>query len=700
MDSNRKLTLEDIRRQSLEKWTEAQRRALNEATKNTPVNDRTAAGTGTGSGGSFSNNNVPGIAAQIFFNVSDVVNPFEYIHYNTTTGAWSDVLLFPEDITTSDNLEDYFLTNGYGTSFWYIKDTTSENRVVHVSTDAKILWDSGWLTGVTGFDVDSSDAFGLVTHFIEYGTTKFELVTIYRDIVNTFTFDNPSAGTSNNFTNRLYENKGLYKLTTSDNSEVLYSIDVLTGAKIELASCPDGFTLLWGNYDGATAAAGAIGYGTDAALNCIWYYITNESNDQLVEAKLVDYDGNVLVDIIAQAADQGVDLTTKIIDSYSQFGSGRITGNANNCRLLLDFDDNYILLASPGEGVYFVDENPKPPGGFTYFPGDTITGDVLVMTIEPQTYSSNGPLYYNSGATADDPGFCLIGPSGTPQIETFSEAITLFDAYTDSDNAVTFWKYEGNTMSVEKFYAADGSTASYILSTAEYNINTDSFAVWRSYTPTGRGEQVFQATKSENNWVTTWYINDTDEPGTIHDDPGASYSTYTNALGGKASIIYADTTESPNQLYVIDRDTSTATAYPVQPGIAYSLNANTPWYQSYRETWAAVVDENFCVIYEDGTVVQGSIPPDPTGATIGFLNYSENYLIIANNENKLYYYSHDGETIISETQDSGNIYGPVNELTIISNNDGTTYTAVVGSSVVQSPALSGRNSYGYNDRAW
>ena len=698
MDSNRKLTLEDIRRQSLEKWTEAQRRALNEATKNTPVNDRTAAGTGTGSGGSFSNN-VPGIAAQIFFNLSDVVNPFEYIHYNTTTGAWSDVLLFPEDITTSDTLEEYFLTNGYGTSFWYIKDTTNENRVVHVSTDAKILWDSGWLTGVTSFDVDGEEALGLVTHFICYGTTKFELVTIYRDIVNTFTFDNPSAGTSNSFTDLLYGTKGLYELTTSDNSEVLYSIDVLTGAKIELASCPDGLTLSWDNYDGATAAAGAIGYSTPVALNCIWYYIRNDSNDQLVEAKLVDYDGNVLVDIIAQAADQGVDLTTKIISDVFDFGSGRITGNANNCRFLLDFDDNYILLASPGEGVYFVDENPKPPGSFNYFPGDTVTGDVLVMTIEPETYSSNGPLYYNTGVTGDDPGFCLIGPSGTPQIETFSAAINLLSPYTDSNNTVTFWKLDDFVMYLVKFNSENGSVTDFAISTSEYDINTDNFVVWSSFTPAGRSEQVFQATKSENNWVTTWYINDiSTQAGVIHDDPGASYNTYTNSLGGKANIIYVDTSE--NEIYVIDRNVGTATVYSVSPGIEQNLGSSAGWYYSFRETWDASVDENFCVVYEDGTVVQGSIPPDPTGTVINSLSYSENYLIISTDEDKLYYYSHDGETIISETPVDGSIYGPVNELTIISNNDGTTYTAVVGSSVVQSPALSGRNNYGYNDRVW
>ena len=43
--------MEQNRQQSLNVWAEAQRRALHEAVKNTPVNPAPSAGLGTGSGG-------------------------------------------------------------------------------------------------------------------------------------------------------------------------------------------------------------------------------------------------------------------------------------------------------------------------------------------------------------------------------------------------------------------------------------------------------------------------------------------------------------------------------------------------------------------------------------------------------------------------------------------------------------------------
>ena len=50
-------TLEQNRQKSVQIWAQAQRNALHEAVKNTPVNPpAVAAGLGTGSGGSFSGN--------------------------------------------------------------------------------------------------------------------------------------------------------------------------------------------------------------------------------------------------------------------------------------------------------------------------------------------------------------------------------------------------------------------------------------------------------------------------------------------------------------------------------------------------------------------------------------------------------------------------------------------------------------------
>lgn len=56
---NRQKELENIRQKSIESWASAQKKALHENVKNTPVAPpATAAGTGTGAGGSFNNNTV------------------------------------------------------------------------------------------------------------------------------------------------------------------------------------------------------------------------------------------------------------------------------------------------------------------------------------------------------------------------------------------------------------------------------------------------------------------------------------------------------------------------------------------------------------------------------------------------------------------------------------------------------------------
>ena len=52
---HRKHTLEQNRQKSIDVWAQAQRNALHEAVKNTPVNPAPSAGLGTGSGSMFEN---------------------------------------------------------------------------------------------------------------------------------------------------------------------------------------------------------------------------------------------------------------------------------------------------------------------------------------------------------------------------------------------------------------------------------------------------------------------------------------------------------------------------------------------------------------------------------------------------------------------------------------------------------------------
>jgi hypothetical protein len=54
---NHRQSLEQTRQKSIEVWAQAQKQALHEAVRNTPVAPATAAGLGTGSGGALDEDN-------------------------------------------------------------------------------------------------------------------------------------------------------------------------------------------------------------------------------------------------------------------------------------------------------------------------------------------------------------------------------------------------------------------------------------------------------------------------------------------------------------------------------------------------------------------------------------------------------------------------------------------------------------------
>jgi hypothetical protein len=81
---NRQKSMEDVRRQSLQVWAQAQRQALHEAVKNTPVAPpAVAAGLGTGSGGSNTLPGLYGVASDgLIYSLDNFTNfPFNYIPF-------------------------------------------------------------------------------------------------------------------------------------------------------------------------------------------------------------------------------------------------------------------------------------------------------------------------------------------------------------------------------------------------------------------------------------------------------------------------------------------------------------------------------------------------------------------------------------------------------------------------------------------
>ena len=81
---NRQKSMEDVRRQSLQVWAQAQRQALHEAVKNTPVAPpAVAAGLGTGSGGSSTIPGLYGVATDgLIYSLDNFTNfPFNYLPF-------------------------------------------------------------------------------------------------------------------------------------------------------------------------------------------------------------------------------------------------------------------------------------------------------------------------------------------------------------------------------------------------------------------------------------------------------------------------------------------------------------------------------------------------------------------------------------------------------------------------------------------
>jgi hypothetical protein len=81
---NRQKSMEDVRRQSLQVWAQAQRQALHEAVKNTPVAPpAVAAGLGTGSGGSNTLPGLYGVAVDgLIYSLDNFTNfPFNYLPF-------------------------------------------------------------------------------------------------------------------------------------------------------------------------------------------------------------------------------------------------------------------------------------------------------------------------------------------------------------------------------------------------------------------------------------------------------------------------------------------------------------------------------------------------------------------------------------------------------------------------------------------
>jgi len=693
---NRNKSLEEVRRQSLEKWAQEQRRALNEATKNTPVNDRNAAASSNSvAGGSFSNN--IGTENQIFFtaysdNTAGSPRPWRYIYYKVTTGEWSEPISFDiNDINDSEynGVTDY-PTNGYGVLYEFSHITISDGRrLVYVDSSGAITWDSGLIVTNSQFDIGTEqDIAGTVTCFLGYETDSFELVTFYKDVKQVFTFDNYNGTTSTSIDENGYGDKVTYMFGDGGlQTRTSYALDLLTGSKTTLFNVPPNRNWDYNEWDYVIDA----GYLRPSA-NAIYYHFFDATNTYYEEAKIVDYDGNVLVDILAQCLEQGVNIATDPVNNWFSYGSAYINGDQNHCNILYELTSDDIVIINSATGVH---TGLTKPSTNVFQANDSYQRDYIVYTLADGNYTSKGDMYFPQ-TTADQVGFTIISETGADSTFVFEEAGTPYDYYIDSDDKLVAFSVTSGVLSIVRIDCLTGVETETALSTSIYDDPSDDFQLIESVVPvTNAGECFFFATDAAGGDVNVYYVQDTYAPVLVHTGPGYNYYSYTNDYGELNPIMYFD--QSSSELYVIDRATRTSSEYTIQNATGINFSADRIYFRTNEDGYISADFNNsseWVFVGANENFIQGNID---TGELAGSTFFGSDYIIITNDlEDIFYIFSRETGALIETVNKpvEGLWIDPVYNNALVYTDDVVTtseqtrtFTIVIGSSSSTSPLI-------------
>lgn len=367
---NRNQKLEQIRQESIKAWHEAR---LNEAKEIGISKNAQGLGiTGLGAGGSSVNNSYTDPVDFIWVLYVEDDDDYWYTQFNLETKTWTDSISFGVD---SNIYLDYaYRTNGYGTGFAFENDDDgNDTYLCYVDSKGKLAWNSGPVEW-DNYDVDGDNTIGLVEFFTVLNGA-FEIKTFYRDIENTFTFDNYQGNTSFNLPNEVYGTKILYLFgNVSDNNLALYALDLLDGTK----------TLLYepepGNW---------IEYNTYSYQDTTYQNISNnlpkmivlsgdDSNGDLKEIKVIDHDGNVFHDIASQFLQQGFDVSDINYFSASSniFGKYEQTVSSDDTFMSIKTDngvtETVIYFGCKDGALYYNAALPYPTYYFSVFNGNNL----------------------------------------------------------------------------------------------------------------------------------------------------------------------------------------------------------------------------------------------------------------------------------------------------------------------------------------
>jgi hypothetical protein len=689
---NRNKGLEEIRRQSLEKWAQEQRRALNEATKNTAVNDRNVAGsTATIAGGSFSNN--IGTENQIFFtaysdNAAGSPRPWRYIYYKVTTGEWSEPIPFGFNDSEYHEITDY-PTNGYGVLYVFDHITINDGRrLVYVDSSGAITWDSGLIVTNLQFDIGTGyDIAGTVTCFLGYEAGRFELVTFYKDVKQVFTFDNYIGGTDVEINDSAYGDKVTYMFGDPGQTRTYYALDLLTGSKTALFNVPPNRNWENAKWDYAIDAGWVM-----PSANAIYYHFFDATITYYEEAKIVDYEGNVLVDILAQCLEQGVNIATDPVNNWWTYGSAYINGDQNHCNILYELTSDDIVIINSATGVH---TGLTKPSTDVFQSSGSYERDYIVYSLADGNYTINGNMYFPQ-TTADQTGFTIISETGVDSTFIFEEAGTPFNYYIDSDNKLVAFGVTSGVLNIVRIDCLTGVETETALSTSIYDDPSDDFQFVSSVVPvTNAGECFFFATDAAAGDVNGYYVQDTYAPVLVHTGPGYGYYTYTNDYGELNPIMYFD--QSSNELYVIDRATRTSSEYTIQNATGTNFSPDRIYFRTNDDGYISSDYNNsseWVFVGANENFIQGNID---TGELAGSTFFGSDYIIITNVlEDIFYIFSRETGALIETVNKPVEglwIFPAYNNALVYTDDVVTTseqtrtFTIVIGSSSSTSPLI-------------
>ena len=404
MNNGRQSRLEQIRQESLDLYYSAK---VNEA--RIQIGDR-ANGlgiTGLGGGGSSASDSTEGPVHNVWVTFTDGAGDYKYTQYTFETDLWSETI----DLGINTNDVSYFnfaLTSGYGTGF-NAEMSNGDIIFMYVDKNGELIWSNNYGT-IGDWDIDGEETEGLVSFFAENGS-DLEITIFYKDIKQTFTFDNVGPnGTSHNIGNIVVDNKVYHNFgNPQDGNVALWALDVVTGAKTIIYEPISGVeTDLDIYYYSKKSATSNL----DDSYNLLIVIEYDYNNGDIEGLRMIDYSGNVIHDIAAEA--EGLitgGITGDQLTSFNQWGPYYESDDIGNCYFVVRTQASNIAL--PPTVVY---------GGYT-------SGAVYAETLLPNPFYGPFPysqydspidalVYYNvSSSGAVDVGSMTFGIAGPDDVE-------------------------------------------------------------------------------------------------------------------------------------------------------------------------------------------------------------------------------------------------------------------------------------------